>query len=285
MVIGTDGIPKVLGMSGWQWVFIAWGIPAVILGFVVLIWLTDRPGQAKWLDADEREALERELKKEKADFGAAHHMTLLEGLRHPKVLMLTAAYFFVVTGNYGVEYFMPSIFDAWYHVNIKNVALLVTIPPIGSLIGQLVVGWSSDRTGERRLHASLPILAGAAALIGAIFLRSSMWATVAMFTLAMAGLKAYLPAFWSLPSLFLTSTAAAGSIGLINSVGNLGQAMGPGVMGYVKKFTGSFEGGLVFLTASMVCSAIIILTLGLGHRAAKPSTQADPLEEPLAEPV
>jgi ACS family tartrate transporter-like MFS transporter len=282
LVIGTEGVPPVMGLNGWQWVFIAWGIPAVLLGFVVLFWLTDRPRQARWLEPDEREALEAELAREKAQYGEAHHMTLLEGLRHPKVLLLTAAYFFVVTGNYGVEYFMPSIFDAWYKVNIKNVALLVTIPPIGSLIGQLLIARSSDRTGERRLHASLPILIGAAALACTLLTRSSLWLTVAMFTLTMTGLKAYLPAFWALPSLFLTSTAAAGSIGLINSVGNLGQAIGPGVMGFVKKFTGSFEGGLIFLAVSMVASAVIILTLGLGRREADPA-KARATVEPLAE--
>ena len=103
--------PPVLGLvTGWQWVYIAWGIPAVVLGIAVLILLTDRPGQARWLSADEREALETELEREKAlNVGGNRHMTWMAALQQPKVLLLAAAYFFIVTGNYGVESFLPTI--------------------------------------------------------------------------------------------------------------------------------------------------------------------------------
>jgi ACS family tartrate transporter-like MFS transporter len=297
--IGTDetinGVvihhPEVWGLEGWQWVYIAWGIPAVLLGVAVLALLTDRPGQAKWLEPDEREALEQELKREKALHGASHrHMTVLEALRHPKVLVLAAAYFFVVTGNYGIELFLPTILKSVYEISLDQVTWLVILPPIGSLVGQLAVGWSSDKTRERRLHASVPIYAGASALAAVVALLSAMdrppvWLIVGLFILAMTGLKAYLPAFWSLPNLFLAESAAAGSIGLINSVGNLGGFIGPSVMGVVKDYTGSFRGGLTFLLSSMVVSATIILLLGLGKRAAKPDAHVDPLAEALAEPV
>src|SRR5258705_6351686 len=106
-----------------------------------------------------------------------------------------------------------------------------------------------------------------------------LWLTVSLFVVAVTGLKAYLPAFWSVPSLFLAEAAAAGSIGLINSVGNLGGFLGPYVIGKVETVTGSFEGGLYFLCASMAVSATIILFLGLGHRVDKPETAADPLAE------
>jgi ACS family tartrate transporter-like MFS transporter len=293
--IGTDetinGVlvhhPEVWGLEGWQWVYIAWGIPAVVLGILVLATLTDRPGQARWLEPDEREALEQELAREKAAHPAGKHMTVWEGLSNPKVLTLTAAYFFVVTGNYGVEFFMPRILDQWYDMKLDKLTWLVMLPPLGSLIGQLFVGWNSDRTGERRLHASMPIYLGAAALALLVMIgRPPLWLTVALFVVTMTGMKAYLPAFWSLPSLFLTQSAAAGSIGLINSVGNLGGALGPSVIGIVRTVTGSFRGGLMYLAASMVVSATIILMLGLGKRMAKPETHADdPLAEVLPEPV
>jgi len=102
---------------------------------------------------------------------------------------------------------------------------------------------------------------------------------------AMTGLKAYLPAFWSLPTLFLSESAAAGSIGLINSVGNLGGWIGPWMMGWIKQNTGSFKGGLTYLACSMTVSATIILLLGLGRRVAKPDAKPDPLAEPLAGPA
>jgi ACS family tartrate transporter-like MFS transporter len=277
--IGIDGNPKILGLVGWQWVYIAWGIPAVVLGILVLLFLTDRPAQARWLEPDERDALELELKREKALHQAGRHMTLLEAFRHPKVLLLAAAYFFVVTGNYGLESFLPSILNHWYKLSLSSLTSLVIIPPIGSLVGQLLVGWSSDRTRERRLHAGLPIYFGATALICTLLGRDHLWLTIVLFTAALTGLKAYLPAFWSLPSLFLTEAAAAGSIGLINSVGNLGGFIGPSVIGAVKEWTGSFQIGILFLATSMVLSATLLLTLGLGHRVEKPPVPADLLDE------
>jgi ACS family tartrate transporter-like MFS transporter len=262
--IGIDGNPPLLGLVGWQWVYIAWGIPAIVLGVLVLIFLTDRPGQARWLEADEREALELELKREHHQH--AKHLTLGEAFSHPKVLLLTAAYFFVVTGNYGLEFFLPSILSSWYDLSLDQVTWWVIIPPIGSLVGQLFIGWNSDRTRERRLHAAMPIYLGALALVGAIMLRGHVGLSVALFTLALTGTKAYLPAFWSLPSLFLTGSAAAGSIGLINSVGNLGGFLGPSVVGWVDAWSGSFVGGIWFLAISLSISASIIMSLGIGHR-------------------
>jgi MFS transporter, ACS family, tartrate transporter len=285
--IGTGGRAELFGLEGWQVAFIFWGVPAVILGIVVLFILTDRPGQAHWLEPEEREALELELKREKSKHHPGHHLTVLEALSHPKVLGLTAAYFFVVTGNYGVEFFLPSIIDNWYGLSPQDISFLVIIPPIGSLVGQLFIGWSSDHFQERRLHASVPIFLGAIALSCALLTRGNLWMTVALFTLAMTGLKAYLPAFWTLPSLFLTEAAAAGSIGLINSFGNLGGGLGPYVLGWVKKATGSFQNGILFLSASMVVSALIIFSLGLGRQVAKGSLapEVDPLAEEIHEPV
>lgn len=274
--IGTEGRPEFLGLEGWQWAFLVWGLPAVLLGVMVFFWLTDRPAQAGWLDPEEREALQSALDEEKELVRSRHrHMGFAEALRYPKVLLLAAAYFFVVTGNYGIEFFLPSIIEDWYHLKPENISFLVIIPPIGSALGQYLVGRSSDRHQERRLHAAVPIYLGVIALIAVLFSRGHLWLTVLLFTLAMTGLKAYLPAFWALPSLFLTSTAAAGSFGLINSVGNLGGAVGPAVLGVVKSVTASYQGGLIFLAISMCVSATILLRLGLGHREPGPAAESE----------
>ena len=276
MAIGTGDNPTVLGLVGWQWVYIFWGIPAVILGFVVLAMLTDWPHEARWLTDEERTALEAELLREKDEHRShAGHMTVLQALSHPKVLALAAAYFFVVTGNYGVELYMASILKDWYQLDVKNVAALIVIPPIGSLIGQVFVGWNSDRTRERRWHASLPIVFGAIALALTPASRGTLWLTVVLFTLAMTGLKAYLPAFWTLPSLLMAESAAAASIGLINSFGNLGGWVGPTVVGVVRQYTESYRTGLWFLASSMIVSACIIVALGIGRKA-KPEVHHRP---------
>ncbi len=282
--------PALWGLQGWQWMYIAWGIPAVILGILVLFKLPDWPRDATWLDTDEREALEEELRRDKERHKHGHgHITVLEALRHPKVLLLAAAYFFVVSTSYGVEFFLPSILETWYKLPLNQLTWAVIIPPLGGLVGQIVIGWSSDRTGERRLHASMPIYVGAFALACALMIPASLsfnarlFCAVALFTLALFGLKSYMPAFWALPSLILTEAAAAGSIGLINSLGNLGGFVGPYVLGSIETWTHSFVPGLMYLVLSMVISATIILTMGLGHRVvtSEPAAlhQADILAE------
>ncbi len=288
MRIGMHGNATLLGMVGWQWVFIFWGIPAVILGILVLFYLTDRPAQAKWLTDEERAALEETLAQEKAaQRQLVGHMTVGQALANPKVLALAAAYFFVVTGSYGVEFYMASILRDWYGQTDQTIAYLVIIPAIGALIGQRLVGWNSDRTHERRWHASLPIIMGAAALVLAPGSKGSLWLTMTIFTLAMIGVKAYLPAFWALPSLFLTESAAAASIGLINSCGNLGGWNGPTVLGFVKQTTGSYRDGLFFLSFSVIISALIIAGLGIGSRVKPESApmMRDPEPEAVAEPA
>jgi ACS family tartrate transporter-like MFS transporter len=273
--------PAIAGLHGWQWLYIAWGIPAVVLGIMVFFLLTDRPAQARWLEADERNALELELKREKEIHqGNNRHMRVVEALRHPKVILLAAAYFFIVTGNYGIEFFLPKILKDWYALEINAVTWLVVLPPIGALVGQMVVGWSSDRTKERRFHAVVPIYIGAILLACTPSSQGHLWLTVALFMGAVTGAKAYMPAFWSLPSLFLTEAAAAGSVGLINSVGNLGGFVGPFILGKVQQLTGSFQGGIYYLSISMAVSGTIILLLGLGHRETKPGPK-----ESLAELV
>ena len=283
--IGTDervgGVlvhhPEVLGLEGWQWVYIAWGLPAVVMGVVVLFALTDRPHQARWLTPEEREALAAELEREKAAGSARHRMKVTEALRHPKVLLLALVYFLAVTGSYGIEFFLPSILERWYALKFDTITWLVILPPLLALGGQLFVGWSSDRTKERRLHTAVPMACAALGLLLATQTRGHLPLTVACFMVGFAGFKAYLPAFWSMPSLFLTEAAAAGSIGLINSVGNLGGFLGPYVLGTVEALTGSFEGGLFFLVVCMTVSAITVVRLGLGS---SPSPAARPPDDP-----
>ncbi len=280
--IGTDetvgGVlvhhPEIWGLEGWQWVYIASGIPAVVLGLVVLVVMTDRPAEARWLTADEREALEAELRRDKEQHRAAGHMTLWQGLKNPKVLLLAAAYFFTVTGSYGVQFFLPSILKQWYALDLDQLTWLVVLPPVAALAAQTLVAASSDRTRERRWHAVLPILIAAAALALTPWSRGHLALTVTLFMIALAGLKGYLPAFWSLPGLFLTSSAAAGSIGFINSVGNLGGFLGPTVLGAVQDKTGSYVGGIYFLCASMAVTVVILLSLGIGRRTATAATAA-----------
>lgn len=256
--------PGLFGLKGWQWIYIYWGMPAVLLGIAALFILTDRPNQADWLTAEEKAALEAELEGERAARSQMRRMTVLEAFQHPKVLSLTLAYFCSTAANYSLEFFLPSILQQWYSLSADSITSLVLLPPILALVGQLFVGWNADRTKERRLHAVIPIVIGLVALGLTPFTRGHLSLTIICFMATAAGIKAYQPAFWSLPSLFLSGAAAAGSIGLINSIGNLGGFLGPTVLGTVQKYTGSFVGGIYYLCASMAICAAIILLLGIG---------------------
>ena len=267
LTIGSDAAhPPVLGMVGWQWVYVFWAIPAIVLGFMVLWWLVDKPHQAKWLTPEESGALEAELDRERAETNKGQRMGVVEALKHPKVIVLALIYFCTVTASYGIEFFMPSILSDWYKMDINKVTWLIILPPLVAMIGQLTAGWSSDKFGERRWHAIVPIVLGAIALGLMPMTQGNLPMTMVCLMIGFAGFKSYMPAFWSFPNLFLTGSAAAGSIGMINSIGNLGGWLGPTIMGSVQKWTGSFVGGLYYLSFSMLVAATIIFALGIGAK-------------------
>ena len=272
----VDGItitnPLVWGLKGWQWIYIFWGIPAVIAGVVVLFYLTDRPRFAKWLTKEERDALEAELIREKELKIQNSHHSVLAALTSPRVLLLSLAYFGIVTANYGIEFFLPSILRQWYDLEPSYVALLVMIPSMLVIPGQLFVGWSSDHYHERRWHSVLPVVVGATLLVISPFTRGNLVLSMVCLSIAAAGMKSYMPALWSLPSLFLTSSAAAGSVGMINSIGNLGGFLGPSVMGYVDKNLGSYAYGLYFLSFTSIASASLIAVLPLRQPPDNPTS-------------
>lgn len=265
--IGSDaGYPVLLGMVGWQWVYVFWALPAIVLGFVVFFYLVDRPRQARWLTPEEADALESELESERAYARRRKRMTVLQALRHPKVLLLALVYFCTVTGSYGIEFFMPKILTSWYGMSRDAMSWWIMLPPMAAVLGQLSAGWSSDHFKERRWHAVLPIVMGAATLALMPTSQGNFPLTMVCLTFAFVGFKSYMPAFWALPTLFLTEAAAAGSIGLINSFGNLGGFLGPVVLGSVKQATGSFANGLYFLSGSMMVSASILFFFGIGKK-------------------
>ncbi|MCU0708683.1 MAG: MFS transporter [Pirellula sp.] len=273
----VDGVaitnPDLLGLKGWQWIYIFWGIPAVIAGIAVLYLLPDKPHHARWLKPEEQSALEQEIASERAMHGAGHHHSLMTGLTNPRVWLLAIAYFGIVTANYGIEFFLPSILKNWYPMEPNKIAQLVMIPSLLVIVGQLGIGWSSDRFQERRWHSVLPVALGAILLALSTLTQGNLWLTMICFTIGAAGMKAYMPAFWSLPSYMLTATAAAGSVGLINSVGNLGGFLGPSVIGWVKENLGSYEYGLLFLAGTSLASAIMIAVIPLRKN---PSDPRDP---------
>jgi ACS family tartrate transporter-like MFS transporter len=251
-ILEMDGV---WGLHGWQWVFIIEALPAMLLAFVVLMLMTDRPAVAHWLNADEKEWLETELKAERAKIETAGRLTLLRALTDGRVLILAMIYFTSVIAGYGITFFLPQIVKGLGHSNFVT-GLLTAIPYVIGVIGLICWGHSSDRRKERRWHLIVASLVAAIGLAGTAFFTGSAWALVTM-SVAAVGLYGSRPCFWPMPSLFLTGAAAAGGIALINSIGNLGGYVGPFVVGWIKDSTKSFEMGVYFLAACAFSSALI----------------------------
>jgi len=265
-----------LGIAGWRWLFILEGMPAIVFGVISIFYLTDWPRQAKWLPDDEREWITGELEREKKAKEAAHRYSIWQALRNREVLLLTLAYFFIVTSQYGFNVWIPTIVKGMSGASNFVVTMIAALPYSAALMALLVVGWSSDRTQERRWHTAGSMLVAGAGFLLSVLSQGNIAVEVSMFCLAAAGMYGYLPGFWALPTSFLSGTAAAASIGLINSLGNLGGFAGPYIVGYISNKTDSFRGGLMVLSVSAVLAAGMILSL---REAGQKRTQASELLE------
>jgi ACS family tartrate transporter-like MFS transporter len=255
-LLGLDGI---LGMHGWQWLFILEAVPAVLLSVVVLFYLTDKPADAGWLGEDERQWLIDRLATEERQREAARHYSVLEALLNPRVLALSLVYFGAVAANYGLSFFLPQIVKAFGMSNLET-GFVAAIPYAVGVVGIVWWGRHSDAKLERRFHAGFAIFVAAAGLTVAAFLNDPTAKMVA-FSVAGFGIFGCLPVFWTLPTAFLSGAAAAGGIAIINSIGNLAGFAGPSVMGLVKDSTGSFTGGLLLLAGVAVVAVVIVLLL------------------------
>ncbi len=263
-----------LGLSGWRWMFIIEGVPAAVFGVITLFYLTDWPHQANWLPEDEREWLISELEREKQVKQAKHSLGILQALRHREVILLTLAYFFMVTAVYGINFWLPSIVKKLSGSSNMHVTLISAIPYCFGLASIILMGWHSDKTKERRWHTALAMMTTSLGLLLSVVAGNYTALAVSMFCLAAAGTAGYLPGFWALPTSFLTGTAAAAAIGLINSFGNLGGFVGPYIVGYLSKKTSSYVGGVLYLSASALAASMLILSLRATRRRSLPANKS-----------
>jgi len=249
------------GWPGWRWLFVLEGIPAVILGFVTVYFLPDWPEEANWLEAEERDWITEELARQKEAKLAVGQISIGEALRMPRVILLTLIYFLSVTGIYGFAVWFPTILKRATGFSNFTVTLLAALPYAAGVVAMLLNGWHSDSSRERRWHTAMPLLLGAACLGGALVSSGNLALAFALMVVVGACTTAFLPSFWPLPTEFLTESAAAASIGLINALGNLGGFLGPYAMGYLRSRTGSFVPGLIVLLACMAGAGMLALLM------------------------
>ena len=261
----------VLGLKGWQWMFLLEAAPAVLLGFVVLAYMTDRPEKANWLKDDERDWLVKTMDEEHSAKAATASHSIWRGLADIRVLALSLIYFGTSAGLYTLGIWAPQIIKE-FGLSTMQVGWLNAVPPTIAVIAMVLWARHSDKTCERTWHVVLACIAASVGLMLA-GLATSVVSVVAALVLVNIGISAAKPPLWSMPTMFLSGSAAAAGIATINSIGNLGGFFGPAMIGWIKDLTGSFLGGLFFVAGLLALSAVLTLILARSSRAASIATQ------------
>ena len=257
LLLGLDGV---MGLKGWQWLFVIEGIPSVLLGIVTWFYLTDKPEKADWLSAEQKAWLKAKLDSEIAAKQAVKHFSLGEALSSPKVIALSLIYFGFVGALYGMQFWLPQIVKAFGLTNAQT-GFVTAIPYLFGTIAMILWARHSDSTRERVMHVGAPMILIAIALAISSYLTDPTMTMVAL-TFAAIGVFCVFGVFWTLPTAWLSGTAAAGAIALINSIGNLAGFGGPYLIGWVKEATGQTSTGLLVLAVLPLLAGILVFVGG-----------------------
>ncbi|MCG2586828.1 MFS transporter [Massilia sp. TS11] len=243
------------GLAGWQWLFLLEGLPSIVLGVAVLLWLDDRIADARWLTPAEQQLLTQAVA---AEARAIAPRSLRATFADGRVWALALVYFCFVMGLYGVSFWLPQLLKNAGAQDVLTIGLMTAVPWCLGALAMIALARRSDRLGERRGHVALAGLAGAAGLLLSTLAAGQPWLSLAALSLATAGILATLPIFWSLPTAMLSGAAAAAGIALINSFGNLAGFLSPFLVGAIREASGSTSGGMLVLAAAMLIGAAIV---------------------------
>jgi ACS family tartrate transporter-like MFS transporter len=250
-----------LGVSSWRWLLILEGTPAIFGGVLTYFLLPNRPQEAKFLSADEKEWIRAELRREELHKLEQRQYTALQALASGRVWHLSLAYFGMMIGNYALQSWAPQLVKSLSSLYSNGtIGLLVAIPSLVGLVAMILVSRSSDRRFERRYHVAIPAIIAGLALVLLGTTRSPFYSVILLSLLA-AGVYSLYGPFWALPSEFLTGFSAAAGIALINSIGNLGGFAGPAMIGAIAMKTGNIYAGLSLAGVSLFISATLVLVL------------------------
>ena len=255
------------GLTGWQWLFLLEGLPAVVLGFVVLAYLTDSPDKAGWLEPAERAWLTERIRGEHRAAQERHGIGLGTAFIHPTVWLLALILFACQCGSYGLTFWVPQIVQRLSGYSDLTVSMVSALPYVAAAIGMILIGRSSDCRGERFFHIAIPSAIGALGFIASAYFTSPLPGMIALTIAAVGDLGTRGP-FWALPTRFLTGSAAAAGIGLINTMASFGGAVGPLAVGLLFDRTGGYAAGLAFLAALLLLAAVAAVALRGAHALA-----------------
>jgi sugar phosphate permease len=258
-------VHDVLGLQGWQWMFIVEGIPAALLGLLTLRWMTERPSEAAWLEPQERAWLESTLESERKALGDDPHMPLLRVASDPRVWCLAALFGCALVGIYGLFLWLPQIVKSLGNLSNIEVGFLSAAPPLLGVLGTFVISRSSDRSGDRTRHLAFVYGMSALAITGSAFATNPV---LAYALLCLTGLFIYAgnPLFWSLASSLRSGAAGAATIALINTIAQFGGLVGPWSIGLVRHATGNFKMALLVIAAFLVVAVVIALCMRVKPR-------------------
>jgi MFS transporter, ACS family, tartrate transporter len=260
LLLGVTG----WGLEGWQWLFILEALPSVLVGIGVLVYLTDFPRQARWLQPNEIAWLENVQATEKRNKEKVEHLSLWQALTDVRILLCALVYFCLNAASYGVAFFLPTIIKN-FGVSDTQTGLLAALPFVFGAIGMVLLGRHSDRTMERKGHVAVALVMAAIG-VGLAGVISNPVVIMALLCFAQVGISAVPPMFWPLPASFLTGASAAAGIAAINSLGNLSGFAGPYAMGYLKDLTGNFTAGLLLLAGCALAGAVVVVLLRIDAR-------------------
>ena len=248
------------GLLGWQELFILESIPALCFAFYFFFAVKDRPEQASWLTDAEKEYLTTMYQEEQAKMQSVKKYTVFQAFTDAKVLKLCLIYFLWVVGFWGFYFWMPTVLKEFSGLSTSLLGGAIAIPMTAALLVQLVISKTATKTGDKVWHVACTLFVGAIGL-GLSPFAQSLPVALALVCLSAIGIHAAMGVWWTIPTTFLTGPAAAGSVALINSCGNLGGWVGPNMMAWVKVNTGSFAAGYFIMGAAMLVSGLLVLTI------------------------
>jgi MFS transporter, ACS family, tartrate transporter len=264
------------GYSGWRWLLLLEGIPAVVAGVVTRFYVTDWPRQADWLNEKERVWITEQLESETRTKQLSQPLKVRQVLQHRDVLLLAASNFFFNITSYGFIMWMPQIIQRLSGLSIVQVSLLSTIPFLSAIPAMLAVSWHSDKTGERQWHAGLSSLCLGLSLALSQWVGNNTSLALLMFCCGAMALFSYISVFWALSSGFLAEVAAAAAFGFINSIANLGGFVGPYMFGIVSTRTGSYSGAIFCMVATAMLATLMLMFLRTASQRASGKLDDNP---------